>query len=101
MAVGQQLLDDGRADEDRSEGVVGVGGGGGEEGQGEQGLEGLGLASEVVAVHAHVEAADQFLAALLGAVGGLGEEDEAGAGAPGWFALDPVGVLLERVDGKG
>lgn len=41
------------------------------------------------------------MAALLGAVGGFGEEDEAGAGAPGWFALDSGEVLVERVHGIG
>lgn len=87
---GQNLLDDGSADEDA---VKGLGGGVGQEGQVERRDEALNLAAKVVAVDADVEAANELLAALFGGVGLFGEEDEAGTGAPGWFLQDP-GILL-------
>jgi len=61
-----------------------------EEREVERGLEALDLSAEVVPVDAHVQAADQVLPAFFYAVGGFGEEDEAGAGAPCWLAVYPV-----------
>ena len=54
-------------------------------------MEALDLTAEVVAVHADAETADEFLAALFGCVGLVGEEDEAGAGAPGRLSENPEG----------
>lgn len=82
---GQDLFDDGGADKDA---VKGLGLGVGQEGQVEGRDEALNLAAKVVAVDADVEAANELLAALFGGVGLLGEEDEAGAGAPGRFLED-------------
>ena len=83
---GEDLFDDGGADEDA---IKGLGLGVGQEGQVEGRDEALDLAAKVVAVDADVEAADELLAALFGGVGLFGEEDEAGAGAPGGLLEDP------------
>lgn len=56
--------------------------------------KGLDLPPKVVTVDAHVQPADVFLAALLGAVGRLGEQDQPGAGVPGGHAFYPVLVSV-------
>lgn len=93
----QQLLDNRRPDEDAWERRRGEGDGGGpfgyrlcrQERQLDVRHKALDLAAEVVAVDANVQAANEFLAALLGGVGLLGKQDEAGTGAPGWFLRTP------------
>lgn len=49
----------------------------------------------MIPVHPDIQAADEFLAALFAGVCCFSEEDETGAGSPGWFAKDSllVGVL--------
>jgi len=91
LGVWQYLLDNGRADEDASVGLVGtLICGGAEEREVEICLEALLLTAEVVPVDSHVEAADKFLSAFLGSIGALGKQDQASACAPGWPPLHPV-----------
>lgn len=89
VAARQDLLDDGGPDEDARKGprghchltaaaVVKVR----EERQIQAGLEAVHLAAEMVPVGADVQTAHQLLAALLGACGFVGEQDEACTGAP-------------------
>jgi len=44
----------------------------------------------MIPVDTDVQTTDKVLPAFLGAVGGFGEEDQAGAGAEGGGAVDPV-----------
>jgi hypothetical protein len=48
----------------------------------------------MIPIDTHVKPANEFLAAFLGAVCGFGEEDETGAGSPGWFAGLPIPIVL-------
>lgn len=88
----QQRFDDGSADEHAGEwrdrlflDTLTL-----QEGHMHIGNEALFLVTEMVAMHAHVQAADQLLAAYFRAAGFAGEEDQAGTGAPGGFFLDPI-----------
>lgn len=87
----ENLFDDGSADEDAGELRVGA-----EERKVEGHLEAFDLAAKVVSVDADAEAADEFLAALFGGVGFVGEQDEAGAGAPDGLLLDSAQVYVSK-----
>ena len=89
--TGEDLIDDGRADED---GVEGAGGRVDlvQEIQPQVGLEAFDLAAEVVPVHANVETADEVLTPFLGRVGRLGQEDQSGARAPRRLPVNPFGA---------
>eukprot|EP00218_Dolichomastix_sp_CCMP3274_P010980 CAMPEP_0170138446 /NCGR_PEP_ID=MMETSP0033_2-20121228/4923_1 /TAXON_ID=195969 /ORGANISM="Dolichomastix tenuilepis, Strain CCMP3274" /LENGTH=235 /DNA_ID=CAMNT_0010374453 /DNA_START=32 /DNA_END=735 /DNA_ORIENTATION=- len=73
--------DGGGADEEGAEGVVG---GAQRRGRGEERLEAVDLAPEKVAVHLHVQTAQQVLPALLLTVSSRGEEDEPRTCSPDW-----------------
>lgn len=84
--AGQDTLYDGRTDENGAERLVlgrhNIAGGVGQEGQVEIGVEALDLAPEMVPIDSDVEAANEFLAALLGAIRRLGEQNQSCAGPP-------------------
>lgn len=88
VAVGENLLHHGGADEDAGELLRVAAAFTGEEGQLDGGSEALHLATKVVAMDADAETADEGLAALFGAVGFVAEEDEAGACSPDRFLLN-------------
>jgi len=93
----QDLLDDGRADEDGAEDRRRRLRWLREKRQIQIGREALDLSAEVVAVDAHVQPADQLLAARLRAVGALRQQDQARAGAPGGLAVDSGGAVSASV----
>lgn len=88
----EDLFDNRGADEDTGELRVGA-----KEGEVEGHLEAFDLAAKVVSVDADAEAADEFLAALLGGVCFVGQQDETGACTPDGLLLDPVGKECVRL----
>ncbi|KAF3076160.1 hypothetical protein CFAM422_001512 [Trichoderma lentiforme] len=88
IAMGENLLYHGGANEDAGELVRVAAAFAREEGQVDGGSEALHLAAKVVAVDADAETSDEGLAALFGAVGFVAEEDEAGACSPDRLLLD-------------
>ena len=52
-------------------------------------MEAFRLSAEMVSIDSDIKPPNELLAAFLGSIGRLREQDEAGAGAPCWFAMDP------------
>lgn len=90
----QQLFDNGRPDEHARERGRGIRLGEAfrlcQEWQLDVGYEALDLATEMIPVHPHIQAANELLAAFLRGVRLLREQDEPRASAPRWFPRDSV-----------
>jgi hypothetical protein len=84
------LFHDGRADKDAGKWFPVL-----KEGKVKARLEAFNLTTKVVAVDAHGETTDEFLAALFGGVGFIREEDETSASSPNRPFLNSVSVSTE------
>ena len=90
MRSANDLFHDRRADKDAREEFAIL-----KEGKVKARLEALNLTTKVVAMDAHSETTDEFLATLFGGVGFIREEDETSASSPNRPFLNSVSVSTE------